>query len=54
MKTVESTSRTELLTNSLSKAIGLRWLLHLVGDAHCPVHATSLYSLQFPNGNKEL
>ncbi|HYT88376.1 MAG TPA: S1/P1 nuclease [Gemmataceae bacterium] len=34
-----------------SKGIFLCWLLHLVGDLHQPLHATTLISKQFPQGD---
>jgi S1/P1 nuclease len=33
-------------------AIALCWVLHLGGDIHQPLHACSLYSPQFPNGDQ--
>jgi hypothetical protein len=30
------------------KAVALCWVLHLAGDAHCPLHAITLYANQFP------
>jgi hypothetical protein len=30
----------------------LAWLLHLVGDVHQPLHATSRYSAAFPDGDE--
>jgi hypothetical protein len=33
------------------KSYDLVWLLHLVGDVHQPLHATSRFSAQFPQGD---
>jgi hypothetical protein len=33
------------------KAVYLCWLLHLVGDLHQPLHASTLVSKQFPKGD---
>lgn len=33
------------------KAVAICWLAHLVGDIHQPLHATTLYSAQFPDGD---
>jgi hypothetical protein len=33
------------------KAFALRWVIHLVGDIHQPLHCTTFYSLQFPKGD---
>lgn len=34
------------------KAVAICWLAHLVGDIHQPLHATTLYSSQFPEGDR--
>jgi hypothetical protein len=34
------------------KAIDLCWVEHLVGDIHQPLHATSLFSKEFPHGDQ--
>jgi hypothetical protein len=34
------------------RAIALCWVLHLVGDLHQPLHACTLVSSQFPNGDQ--
>jgi S1/P1 Nuclease len=34
------------------KAIDLCWVEHLVGDIHQPLHATALYSKEFPQGDQ--
>lgn len=34
------------------KLFYLKMLIHLVGDAHQPLHASELYSLRFPYGDK--
>jgi hypothetical protein len=34
------------------KAIYLTWLFHLVGDIHQPLHCVSVFSEQFPAGDK--
>ncbi|MBI1832285.1 MAG: S1/P1 nuclease [Planctomycetes bacterium] len=33
------------------KAIAFCWLVHLIGDIHQPLHCTSYYSKDFPNGD---
>ena len=33
------------------RALGLCWVLHIVGDIHQPWHVTELYSREFPTGN---
>jgi hypothetical protein len=39
-------------TSFREKSIALCWLLHLVGDLHQPLHSVSLYSDQYPDGDK--
>jgi len=39
-------------TNATERAIALCWVLHLIGDGHCPLHAVSLFSPQFPRGDR--
>src|SRR5262249_7972913 len=34
------------------KAIALCWLMHLVGDAHQPLHAVSLFTIEYPQGDR--
>ncbi len=39
-------------TTAARRAIDLCWILHLVGDIHQPLHATSLYSNTYPDGDR--
>jgi hypothetical protein len=34
------------------KAVALCWLLHLVGDIHQPLHAATLFTTEFPEGDR--
>lgn len=34
------------------KAVNLCWILHLIGDIHQPLHCATLFSDQFPEGDK--
>jgi hypothetical protein len=34
------------------KAIALCWIFHLLGDSHQPLHAVSLFTTQFPDGDR--
>lgn len=48
-------NRADLRGKSLDdahKAVALCWLAHLVADIHQPLHATTLYSAQFPDGDR--
>ena len=49
-------AETALLTTKTvanqDKAVALCWVEHLIGDIHQPLHTTSLFSNQFPNGDK--
>jgi hypothetical protein len=38
--------------NQEDQAVYLCWLLHLGGDIHQPLHTTTLYSKQFPDGDR--
>jgi hypothetical protein len=40
------------LTPKVRKAIAICWVEHLVGDIHQPLHATSWFSKEFPNGDQ--
>jgi len=33
------------------RALGLCWVLHIVGDIHQPLHVSDLFSREFPTGN---
>jgi hypothetical protein len=35
------------------KAIALAWLFHLVGDMHPPLHTAQLFTVDYPNGDRE-
>lgn len=37
--------------NAMAVSFAWRYLLHLVGDIHQPLHSTSYYSPMFPNGD---
>lgn len=39
-------------TTADRRAMSLCWVEHLVGDIHQPLHATNLYSPQFPQGDR--
>jgi hypothetical protein len=39
-------------TNTDTRSYSLVWLLHLVGDAHQPLHATSRFSHEYPRGDQ--
>jgi hypothetical protein len=48
-------NRADLRNASLTdaeRAVALCWLVHTVADIHQPLHATTLYSAQFPDGDK--
>ncbi|HRI88471.1 MAG TPA: S1/P1 nuclease, partial [Candidatus Hydrogenedentes bacterium] len=34
------------------RAIALAWLLHLIGDLHQPLHTSSYFTVQFPQGDR--
>ncbi|MDB5294487.1 MAG: Nuclease [Phycisphaerales bacterium] len=35
-----------------AKAVAVCWVMHLVGDAHQPLHAVSLYAERYPEGDR--
>ena len=37
---------------SADRAVALCWVMHLVGDVHQPLHAISMFSQQFPDGDR--
>lgn len=43
--------KTAVVKNGLMDSLMLRYLLHLVGDSHQPLHATSLFSSTLNNGS---
>jgi hypothetical protein len=48
-------NKADLRNSSLSdaeKAVAICWLAHLVGDIHQPLHAATMYSAQFPDGDR--
>ncbi|NUM56117.1 MAG: S1/P1 nuclease [Candidatus Hydrogenedentes bacterium] len=34
------------------RAVALAWIFHLVGDVHQPLHTVSLFTVQWPNGDR--
>ncbi len=38
--------------NDEERAVYMCWLFHLVGDLHQPLHSTSMFSKQFPDGDR--
>ncbi|TWU27559.1 S1/P1 nuclease [Bythopirellula polymerisocia] len=53
---MQATNFCESVVNSdappQEKALAYSWLLHLVGDAHQPMHSTALFSERFPKGDR--
>jgi len=39
-------------TPAPDRAVALCWVLHLVGDLHQPLHAATMYSSRYPQGDK--
>jgi hypothetical protein len=50
--TVESGLLSDTKTADGDRAVALCWVEHLVGDIHQPLHTASLFSAQFPKGDK--
>lgn len=43
---------TDANANVTQRSIALCWLFHLVGDVHQPLHTTTLFTEQFPDGDR--
>ena len=39
-------------TSAEDRAIYLSWMIHLIGDLHQPLHCSSLFTPEHPNGDK--
>jgi hypothetical protein len=35
-----------------NRAVAICWVLHLIGDIHQPLHTTSLFTVDYPNGDQ--
>lgn len=46
-----NTNRPTKIDQLLGKSFSLRYLIHLMGDIHQPLHNSSMVSEQFPNGD---
>lgn len=51
------TNATKVLTANINKttaerALFARYLVHVVGDIHQPLHSVALYNATFPNGDR--
>ena len=51
IKTCLKTYRSKTTANK-QKAIALSWIAHLIGDVHQPLHSASLFSEQYPKGDR--
>ncbi len=51
IKTFRDTLASDTASDDV-KSYDLVWLLHLVGDVHQPLHATSRFSRDLPNGDR--
>ena len=39
-------------TDPAKRAIALAWLFHLIGDIHQPLHTITLFTQEYPNGDR--
>ncbi|MCS6849692.1 MAG: S1/P1 nuclease [Gemmataceae bacterium] len=39
-------------TQPAERAVALAWIFHLIGDVHQPLHTTSLFTEQYPEGDR--
>lgn len=51
IKTLKNKNKPKF-NNGLALSFAWRYLIHLVGDLHQPLHASSLFSGDFPNGDR--
>lgn len=49
--TIDSASRSPVITNQLTNSISLRFEIHFIGDMHQPLHDAELYSPDYPTGD---
>ncbi len=48
----ENLDRVRHSNDDSEKAIALSWLFHLTGDVHQPLHTTSLFTTEYPQGDR--
>ena len=51
MKKTLNSSNTPSFNSDLALSFSWRYLIHLIGDLHQPLHASQMYSKIFPNGD---
>lgn len=45
-------TRSHKFDDKLSRSFSLRYLIHIIGDIHQPLHGTTYFSNQFPDGDR--
>ena len=48
----ENTGPTQYVSYALGDSLDMRLLIHYVGDIHQPLHASSRFTAEFPNGDR--
>lgn len=51
MKVAAKTLRANLMRNSAERALFARYVVHLAGDIHQPLHSVALFNLTYPKGD---
>jgi hypothetical protein len=51
MKTASKVLKTNLLKNTAERALFARYVVHLVGDIHQPLHSVALFNETYPKGD---
>ena len=52
MKRTLSNKNKPSFDSGLARSFAWRYLIHIIGDIHQPLHASSYYSKEFPNGDR--
>lgn len=51
MKQASSVLKVNILKNTAERALFARYVVHLVGDIHQPLHSVALFNLTYPKGD---
>ena len=51
MKIATKTLKANIMRNSAERALFARYVVHLAGDIHQPLHSVALYNLTYPKGD---
>lgn len=51
MKVATKTLKANIMRNSAERALFARYVVHLAGDIHQPLHSVALFNLTYPKGD---